>query len=108
MRRGEAMPVDVLQYGPDLPSESELRLCGDVRGKRVLELGCGAGENAIVFAKNGAHTIAIDTSHSQLSLGRNLAEAEEVRVEFHEGDAADLAFLRADSIDLAFSVNLLA
>src|SRR5204862_283944 len=30
-----------------------------------------------------------------------------VRVEWHEGDAADLAFLRADSIDLAFATGLL-
>lgn len=108
VRRGEALPVDVVHYGVDLPSETELRLCGDVRGKRVLELGCGAGENAVVFARQGAHTIAIDASHAQLSLARNLAEAEEVRVEFHESDAADLAFLRADSIDLAFSVGMLA
>jgi SAM-dependent methyltransferase len=31
-----------------------------------------------------------------------------VRVEWHESDAADLAFLRADSIDLAFSAGMLS
>jgi SAM-dependent methyltransferase len=97
-----------VQYGADLPDDAELRLCGDVRHKRVLDLGCGAGENAVVFAKQGAHIIALDASHGQLALARNLAEAEEVRVEWHESDAADLAFLRADSIDLAFSAGLLA
>jgi len=106
-RRGQAAPADAVQYGPDIPNDAELRLCGDVRGKRVLELGCGAGENAVAFARQGAHTIALDASHAQLSLARNLAEAEEVRVEWHESDAADLAFLRADSIDLAFSIGLL-
>src|SRR5262249_27148121 len=78
-----------------------------VRGKRVLELGCGAGENAVAFARQGAHTIALDASRAQLALGRNLAEAEEVRVEWHASDAADLAVLRADSIDLAFSAGLM-
>jgi SAM-dependent methyltransferase len=107
-RRREAAPVDAVQYGEDLPTETDLRLCGDVRHKRVLDLGCGAGENAVVFAKQGAHTIALDASHDQLALARNLAEAEEVRVEWHESDAADLAFLRADSIDLAFSVGMLS
>jgi SAM-dependent methyltransferase len=107
-RRGEARPIGAIQYGEDLPDEAELRLCGDVRQKRVLELGCGAGENAVAFARQGAHTIALDTSHGQLSLARNLAEAEDVRVEWHESDAADLAFLRADSIDLAFSAGLMS
>ena len=46
-RRGETGGADVVQYGPDLPTEAELRLLGDVAGKRVLDLGCGAGENAI-------------------------------------------------------------
>jgi SAM-dependent methyltransferase len=31
-----------------------------------------------------------------------------VRVEWHEGDAADLAFLRADSIDLAFAAGVVS
>jgi SAM-dependent methyltransferase len=108
IQRGEVTAVDSVRYGQDLPDESELRLIGDVRQKRVLELGCGAGENAVALSKQGAHTIAIDRSHAQLALGRNLAEAQEVRVEWHESDAADLAFLRADSIDLAFSAGMLA
>jgi SAM-dependent methyltransferase len=99
---------DVVHYGQDLPTEADLRLCGDVKGKRVLELGCGTGENAVVFARQGAHTIALDSSRDALALARDLGEMEEVRVEWHEGDAADLAFLRADSIDLAFSAGLLA
>ena len=107
VRRGEAAAVDVVQYGHDLPSDADLRLCGELRAKRVLELGCGAGENAVAFARQGAHTIALDASNAQLALARSLAEREEVRVEWHESDAADLAFLRADSIDLAFSVGLI-
>ena len=43
----------------------------------------------------------------QLQLAKKLADAAEVRVEWHLGDAADLAFLRADSIDLAFATGLL-
>src|SRR5690348_1187233 len=107
-RRGESSASDVIQYGRDEPSDAELRLCGAMRGKRVLELGCGAGENAVTFAKHGAHTIELDRSHAELSLARNLAEAEEARVGWRESDAADLAFLRADSIELAFSVGMLA
>ena len=94
-RRGAVADTSVISYGHDLPTEADLRLCGDVSGKRVLDLGCGAGENAIAFALQGAHVIAVDASTGQLQLARQLA------------DAADLAFLRADSIDLAIAVGLL-
>lgn len=105
-RRGDATVADVVQFGPDLPSEAELRLCGDLTGRRVLDLGCGAGENAIAMARQGAHVIALDVSPAQLALGRRLADTAEVRVEWHRSDAADLAFLRADSIDLALATGV--
>jgi SAM-dependent methyltransferase len=100
--------LDSVGYGPEMPSERELRLLGDVKGRRVLDLGCGAGNASIALARQGAHAIALDASARQLARGRQRAEAEEVRVEWHRSDLADLAFLRADSIDLVFSSHALA
>jgi SAM-dependent methyltransferase len=94
-----------ISYGPDAPSEQELRLLGDLQGKRVLELGCGRGAAAVAFARQGATVIAIDASRAHLADARRLAERSEVRVEWHEGDVADLAFLRADSVDMVFSAH---
>jgi ubiquinone/menaquinone biosynthesis C-methylase UbiE len=96
------MATDVARYGPDIPTEAELKLCGNVEGKRVLELGSGA-QASIAFAKQGAHTIAVDSSPERLADLRSRSDAEEVKVELHESDLADIAFVRADSIDLAFS-----
>src|SRR5919199_4552064 len=93
----------VVQYGPDSGTEAELRLLGNVAGKRVLDLGCGSGQAAIVFAKQGAHTITLDPSADQLAGAKKRCEREQVRVELHHGDLADLAFMRADSVDLVFS-----
>jgi SAM-dependent methyltransferase len=104
----EVNTVDVVQYGAHLPTDAELRLCGDVRGKRVLDLGCGRGTNAVAFARHGAKVIAIDRSTVVLEAARPLADAHEVRVEWRESDAADLAFLRADSVDLAFAAGLVS
>jgi SAM-dependent methyltransferase len=101
-------PTEVVSYGPDGPTEHELRLIGDVAGKRVLDLGTGAGQAAITLAKQGAVAIAVDASLPQLERARRLAEHEEVRIEWHQGDLADLAFLGADSIDLAFSAFAIA
>ncbi|MDZ4827431.1 MAG: class I SAM-dependent methyltransferase [Actinomycetota bacterium] len=106
-RRATSAANEAVQYGPDVPTDAELRLVGDLNGKRVLDLGCGSGENAVAFARLGAHVIALDQSIAQLAVGRRLAESLERRVEWHRSDAADLAFLRADSIDLAFAAGLL-
>ncbi len=69
----------------------------------MLELGCGGAQCSIAFAKQGATAIGVDISAAQLAYARQLCEAEEVKVELRQGDLADLAFLRADSIDLVFS-----
>jgi SAM-dependent methyltransferase len=96
--------VTELLYGPDGPSEQDLRLVGDVAGKRVLQLGCGDPAGAVALAQQGAVVIAVDSSSARLARARSRAEAAEVRVEFREGDLADLAFLRADSVDVVVSV----
>jgi SAM-dependent methyltransferase len=103
---GLAHGTDVVAYAPGGPTEADLRLLGDVTGKRVLDIGTGSGANAVALARQGAHVIAIDRSEAQLSAARKLANTTEVRVEWHECDAADLAFLRADSIDLALAAGV--
>ena len=104
---GDSIASDTVQYGAGLPTDDDLRLIGEVKGKRVLDLGCGSGENAIALSRQGAHVIAIDASKAQLALARKLADVAEVRVEWHESDVADLAFLRADSIDMALAIGVL-
>jgi SAM-dependent methyltransferase len=100
---GARLPTEVAHYGPDIGTEADFRLLGDVKGKRVLELGCGGAQCSIAFAKQGATAIGVDFSAEQLAFARRLCEREGVRVELHQADLADLAFVRADSIDAAFS-----
>jgi ubiquinone/menaquinone biosynthesis C-methylase UbiE len=102
-QRMGSTPSEVLQYGPEGPTEDDLRLIGDVSGKRVLDLGCGDGQAAVAFARKGATSIAVDASVRMLDRARTLAKNAAVRVEWHQGDVADLAFLRAESVDIVFS-----
>jgi hypothetical protein len=53
------MPTDV-RFGPSLPTERELRLLGDLAGKRVLELGCPYPDNLAAYVARGAKAIAVD------------------------------------------------
>jgi SAM-dependent methyltransferase len=97
------LPTTVVHYGPDIGTEADYRLLGDLKGRRVLELGCGGAQNSIAFVRQGATAVGVDFSAEQLAFARRLCESEEIKVELREGDLADLAFLRADSFDLVFS-----
>ena len=50
--------------------ESELGVLGDVAGKDVLELGCGAAQWAILLAQSGARMVGLDNSERQLEHAR--------------------------------------
>jgi SAM-dependent methyltransferase len=101
-RQGAALSPDVVRYGPGL-TESDLRLLGQVVGRRVLDLGCGAGSGAVALARAGAKVIAVDEDADNLAATREAAGRHGVRVEVHHGPLADLAFVRADTIDAAVS-----
>jgi SAM-dependent methyltransferase len=100
---GNELPTDVVSYGADVAREDALKLLGSVEGKRMLDLGCGAGHNAIALAKQGAKVIGVDESSDQIADARAACEREGVRVELHHAPLAELAFLRADTIDGAIS-----
>lgn len=56
--------------------EAELQVLGDVRGKDILEFGCGAAQWSIALAKSGARPVGLDLSERQLEHARALmAEA---------------------------------
>ncbi|MEA2235276.1 MAG: hypothetical protein QOD83_5092, partial [Solirubrobacteraceae bacterium] len=70
-------------YGDNVADDGELRLCGDIAGKRVLELGVASTSNAITAAAAGAKAIALDPSSERIARLRAAAEAAEVKVECH-------------------------
>jgi SAM-dependent methyltransferase len=51
--------------------ESEFRILGDVAGKDVLELGCGAAQWSILLAGLGARVVGLDYSERQLEHARS-------------------------------------
>ncbi len=101
---GRDLPTDVVTYGPDVAQEDTLKLLGHVDGKRILDLGCGAGHNSIALARQGAKVIAVDESSEQVAEARAACEEERVKVELHHTPLAELAFIRADTIDAVLSV----
>lgn len=105
---GQDLPTNVAVYGAGIATEATLRLLGPLEGKRVLDLGCGAGHASVTFARQGAKVIAVDPSSEQLDRARSAADRAGVRIELVQANPAELAFAGADSIDVAFSAFALA
>ncbi|MFX0113209.1 MAG: class I SAM-dependent methyltransferase [Candidatus Hodarchaeota archaeon] len=99
-----------VHYGPFAPGEREEQLLGDIQGKKVLELGCGGGQNAIVLAKWGASRVCgVDQSAKQLEHARSLARQENVaeRTEFLEANVESIQQLEDETFDLIISSHAL-
>jgi len=89
-------------WGPEGLSESAAGLLGDVRDRRVLEVGCGAAQCSRWLLAAGAHPVAFDLSGAMLTRGRQLGVAAGLSVPLVQADATRLPFADA-SFDLACS-----
>lgn len=56
---------------PDKLERVVLDLAGDVRGRRVLELGCGVGDLTLQLAERGAVVTALDLSSAMVNIAQN-------------------------------------
>ncbi len=65
---------------------------GDLRGKRVLDYGCGHGMAAVVLARAGAEVTAFDLSAGYVNEARERARANGVAVECVVADGENLPF----------------
>ncbi len=65
---------------------------GPVQGRRVLDVGTGAGRAALLLARAGAMVTAIDASDEMLAVARERAATEGARIRFEHGDAHTLEF----------------
>jgi SAM-dependent methyltransferase len=69
-------------------------------GDRVLDLGCGAGRHAFEVYRRGAHVVAADLDHGELTPVNDMFAA--MRAEGEAGPPAAAAALTADATSLPF------
>jgi len=62
------------------------------RGRRVLEVGCGAGTDLVRFAKGGAIVSGVDLSRSAIALARQNFEQQRLEADLREADGEHLPF----------------
>lgn len=80
---------------PEGVDEADARLLGPVRGRRILEVGCGAAQCSRWLAGQGAEVVAFDISVQQLRMGHELDRRTGTAVRTVAADAVAIPF--ADS-----------
>ena len=95
--------VDILAGRRFLYPEN-LELVGDVRGKRLLDMGCGDGAEMLEWARAGAIVTGVDNSPMQLASARCNAEKLGVECRLVQSDLLHLPedLLQGD-FDIVFS-----
>jgi SAM-dependent methyltransferase len=88
------------------PLEYAYYLLGDVRGKTVLDFGCGTGENIIPLKRRGANVIGIDISPDLIELAKRRALDAHVEADLRVASAYNTG-LPDQSIDVIFSIALI-
>ena len=79
------------------------------RGKRVLEIGCGIGTDAVNFARAGADYTGIDLSAASVKLAKQRFEVFDLKGEIFEANAEELdtLFDRHEKFDLIYSFGVI-
>ncbi|MEW5982036.1 MAG: class I SAM-dependent methyltransferase [Acidobacteriota bacterium] len=111
--RGMAERFDALRFsGPigTMLADAQARILaealGDIRGRRILDVGTGTGRAALLLAARGAAVTGIDASPEMLRVAAARAGQEGLSVRFDVGDAHRLAF-DSSSFDAAVSLRVL-
>jgi SAM-dependent methyltransferase/ADP-ribose pyrophosphatase YjhB (NUDIX family) len=89
-------------------SEDDLHLLDDVRGKRVIVLGCGGGQDVVALDRMGAIAVGIDQSAKQIAYAKAHAARQGAQnASFVEGTVEDLSRFDDESFDIAVSAHAL-
>ncbi len=81
--------------------ETELHVLGDVPGKDILELGCGAARWSIALAQQGARPVGLDISPQQLQYAQKLMNEADLSFPLLEASAERVPLPDA-SFDIVF------
>jgi ubiquinone biosynthesis O-methyltransferase len=77
-----------------------IQLIGNVKGKKVLDVGCGTGRYSIPLAKKGAEVHGIDISKGMLRLAKR--NSTKLKIDFQIGNMLKIPF-KKDTFDVVIS-----
>ena len=83
----ETPPWDI---GRPQPAFKALADAGELRG-RILDIGCGTGEHALMAAQRGLEAVGIDSSPAAVEIAKRKARERGLNIRFLVHNALDLA-----------------
>lgn len=91
-----------------VPLEGMFHALGDLRGRRLLDFGCGEGQLTTIFAALGAEVMGVDVSPELIGIARRRAELDGVTgsVELRTGDILEMEGLEETFDGLACNAVL--
>ncbi len=99
---GDELAVAANAWGVWRMPESELGVLGDVAGRDVLELGCGAAQWSVSLVEQGARAVGLDLSGSQLAHARQHAARRRVGLPLVQASGVAVPFADG-SFDVVFA-----
>jgi SAM-dependent methyltransferase len=75
----------------------------NLKGRKVLCLASGGGQQAPIFAALGAEVTLLDASPKQLAQDQFVAERDNLNIKLVEGDMADLSAFEDGSFELIYN-----
>jgi len=103
--------IDVTRFFESQSVPENKWLISDLRAgfdnNSLLELGCGAGESSVYFARLGARVTATDISPEMLKVAVKLATENGVSIDTVLTGAEDLSVFPDASFDIVYAANLL-
>ncbi len=89
-------------YAEYLNGPALKRMVGSVRGRRMLDIGCGEGYFSRFFAKAGAEVIGIDLSDALIKAAKEEEERHPFGVKYLAADATNLNMLDSEIFDVVY------
>ena len=79
------------------------------KGKKVLEIGCGIGDDSISFVKSGANITILELSDKNLEICKNRFKLHNLSATFYEGNPEDIdKIIPIQHFDLIYIFGMLS
>jgi len=90
-------------YRELLNNPTFLKFIGNLKGRKVLDAGCGEGYNTRILARKGAQVVGIDISSRMVEFARQAEQEEPLGIRYEVASFSDLSLFNDASFDTVVS-----